>query len=195
MDANDRMNRKGFPKRKFLALPDIEARYRASITRDSPIPTTRNPRNKAMAAIAIISTIVLIIAPSCSLSTDGNGSISEAATESNVLKIHDKMKQEQTATQENSVKRDSSSNSYMLSVTGTISSISDDSATISTDSENVDVNLSNLKDGFSYPAYITPGIEIVASYFPEDRDSEGRLIIRQIMLKSQYDEIARRNGR
>ena len=152
-------------------------------------------RNKAMAAIAIISTIVLIIAPSCSLSTDRNDPILEAATESNELRIHDQMRQEQTATQENSVEGGSSGNSYMLSVTGTISSISDDSATISTDSENVDVNLSDLKDGFSYPAYISPGIEVVASYFPEDRDSEGRLIISQIMLKSQYDEIARRNGR
>lgn len=152
-------------------------------------------RNKAMAAIAIISTIVLIIAPSCSLSTDRNDSIPEAATESNELRIHDQMRREQTATQENSVEGGSSGNSYMLSVTGTISSISDDSATISTNSENVDVNLSDLKDGFSYPAYISPGIEVVASYFPEDRDSEGRLIIRQIMLKSQYDEIARRNGR
>lgn len=152
-------------------------------------------RNKAMAAIAIMSAIVLIIAPSCSLSTNGNDPIPEAATEPNELKIHDKMRQEQTTTQENSVEGNSSGNSYMLSVTGTISSISDDSATISTDSEDVDVNLSNLKDGFSYPAYISPGIEIVASYFPEDRDSEGRLIIRQIMLKSQCDEIARRNGR
>lgn len=152
-------------------------------------------RNKAMAAIAIISTIVLTIAPSCSLSTDRNDPIPEAATESNESMIHDEMRQEQTATQENSVEENSSGNSHMLSVTGTISSISDDSATISTDSENVDVNLSNLEDGSSYPAYISPGIEIVASYFPEDRDSEGRLIIRQIMLKSQYDEIARRNGR
>lgn len=60
-------------------------------------------RNKAMAAIAIISTIVLIIAPSCSLSTDKNDPIPEAATESNELRIHDQMRQEQTATQENSV--------------------------------------------------------------------------------------------
>ena len=78
-------------------------------------------RNKAMAAIAIISTIVLIIAPSCSLSTDRNDQIPEAATESNELRIHDKMRQEQTATQENSVEGNSSGNSYMLSVTGTIS--------------------------------------------------------------------------
>ena len=152
--------------------------------------------NTTFAGIVIAAAaMTLALMPSCSLSTNGNDSIPEAATESNELRIHDQMGQEQTATKENSVEGNSSGNSHMLSVAGTISSISDDSATISTDSENVDVNLSNLKDGFSYPAYISPGIEIVASYFPEDKDSEGRLIIRQIMLKSQYDEIARRNGR
>ena len=136
-----------------------------------------------------------IAAPSCSPNTDGGNSHSEAASESSESKIHDKTSQEQTTAQDNDIEGSSSGNSYMLSMTGTLSSISDDFATISTDSEEVDVTLSDLKDGSSYPAYISPGIEVVASYFPEDRDSEGRLIIRQIMLKSQYDEIAKRNGR
>lgn len=86
-------------------------------------------------------------------------------------------------------------NSYMLSMVGTISSVSGDSAIIDTDSGEVEVNLSELKDGDGYPEYVSSGTEMVVSYFPEDNDPEGRIIIRQVMLKSQYDEIARRNGR
>lgn len=149
--------------------------------------------NTNFAGIVIAAAaMILALMPSCS--SDVEKSVFSSEKE-NDAKISDKMIQPQTDSKNDSIGNNEVGNSYMLSMVGTISSISGDSAIIDTDSGEVEVNLSILKDGDDYPAYISPGIEIVASYFPEDRDSEGRLIIRQIMLKSQCDEIAKRNGR
>ena len=149
--------------------------------------------NTNFAGIVIAAAaMILALMPSCS--SDVEKSVFSSEKE-NDAKISDKMIQPQTDSKNDSIGNNEVGNSYMLSMVGTISSISGDSAIIDTDSGEVEVNLSILKDGDDYPAYISPEIEIVASYFPEDRDSEGRLIIRQIMLKSQCDEIARRNGR
>ncbi len=142
----------------------------------------------------VIAAAAMILALMLSCSSDVEKSVFSSEKE-NDTKISDNMIQLQTDSRNDSIGNNEVANSYMSSMTGTISSMSGDSAIIDTDSGEVEVNLSKLKDGDDYPTYISPGIEIVASYFPEDRDSEGRLIIRQIMLKSQYDEIARRNGR
>ena len=142
----------------------------------------------------VIAAAAMILALMLSCSSDVEKSVFSSEKE-NDTKISDNMIQLQTDSRNDSIGNNEVANSYMSSMTGTISSMSGDSAIIDTDSGEVEVNLSKLKDGDDYPTYISPGIEIVASYFPEDRDSEGRLIIRQIMLKSQYDEIARRNRR
>ena len=142
----------------------------------------------------VIAAAAMILALMLSCSSNVEKSVLSSEKE-NDTKISDKLIQPQTDSRNDSIGNNEVANSYMLSMTGTISSMSGDSAIIDTDSGEVEVNLSKLKDVDDYPAYISPGIEIVASYFSEDRDSEGRLIIRQIMLKSQYDEIARRNGR
>ncbi|WP_418950024.1 hypothetical protein [Slackia isoflavoniconvertens] len=157
--------------------------------------------NTILAGIVIAAAaMILAIMPSCS--SDVEKSVYSPEKEIDT-KISDKMIQPQTDSQNNSIgnSEDNSignsevANSYMLSMVGTISSVSGDSAIIDTDSGEVEVNLSELKDGDGYPEYVSSGTEMVVSYFPEDNDPEGRIIIRQVMLKSQYDEIARRNGR
>ena len=165
--------------------------------------------NTILAGIVIAAAaMILALMPSCS--SDVEKSVYSPEKEIDT-KISDKMIQPQTDSQNNSIgnsednsignSEDNSignsevANSYMLSMVGTISSVSGDSAIIDTDSGEVEVNLSELKDGDGYPEYVSSGTEMVVSYFPEDNDPEDRIIIRQVMLKSQYDEIARRNGR
>lgn len=149
--------------------------------------------NTILAGIVIAATaMILALMPSCS--SDVEKSVYSPEKEIDT-KISDKMIQPQTDSQNNSIGNSEVANSYMLSMVGTISSVSGDSAIIDTDSGEVEVNLSELKDGDGYPEYVSSGTEMVVSYFPEDNDPEGRIIIRQVMLKSQYDEIARRNGR
>lgn len=149
--------------------------------------------NTILAGIVIASAaMILALMPSCSSDVEKSVYSSEKEIDT---KISDKMIQPQTDSQNNSIGNSEVANSYMLSMVGTISSVSGDSAIIDTDSGEVEVNLSELKDGDGYPEYVSSGTEMVVSYFPEDNDPEGRIIIRQVMLKSQYDEIARRNGR
>lgn len=149
--------------------------------------------NTILAGIVIAAAaMILALMPSCS--SDVEKSVYGPEKEIDT-KISDKMIQPQTDSQNNSIGNSEVANSYMLSMVGTISSVSGDSAIIDTDSGEVEVNLSELKDGDGYPEYVSSGTEMVVSYFPEDNDPEGRIIIRQVMLKSQYDEIARRNGR
>jgi hypothetical protein len=149
--------------------------------------------NTILAGIVIAAAaMILALMPSCS--SDVEKSVYSPEKEIDT-KISDKMIQPQTDSQNNSIGNSEVANSYMLSMVGTISSVSGDSAIIDTDSGEVEVNLSELKDGDGYPEYVSSGTEMVVSYFPEDNDPEGRIIIRQVMLKSQYDEIARRNGR
>lgn len=149
--------------------------------------------NTILAGIVIAAAaMILALMPSCS--SDVEKSVYSPEKEIDT-KISDKMIQPQTDSQNNSIGNSEVANSYMLSMVGTISSVSGDSAIIDTDSGEVEVNLSELKDGDGYPEYVSSGTEMVVSYFPEDTDPEGRIIIRQVMLKSQYDEIARRNGR
>lgn len=149
--------------------------------------------NTILAGIVIAAAVmILALMPSCS--SDVEKSVYSPEKEIDT-KISDKMIQPQTDSQNNSIGNSEVANSYMLSMVGTISSVSGDSAIIDTDSGEVEVNLSELKDGDGYPEYVSSGTEMVVSYFPEDNDPEGRIIIRQVMLKSQYDEIARRNGR
>ena len=149
--------------------------------------------NTILAGIVIAAAaMILALMPSCS--SDDEKSVYSPEKEIDT-KISDKMIQPQTDSQNNSIGNSEVANSYMLSMVGTISSVSGDSAIIDTDSGEVEVNLSELKDGDGYPEYVSSGTEMVVSYFPEDNDPEGRIIIRQVMLKSQYDEIARRNGR
>lgn len=149
--------------------------------------------NTILAGIVIAAAaMILALMPSCS--SDVEKSVYSPEKEIDT-KISDKMIQPQTDSQNNSIGNSEVANSYMLSMVGTISSVSGDSAIIDTDSDEVEVNLSELKDGDGYPEYVSSGTEMVVSYFPEDNDPEGRIIIRQVMLKSQYDEIARRNGR
>lgn len=149
--------------------------------------------NTILAGIVIAAAaMILALMPSCS--SDVEKSVYSPEKEIDT-KISDKMIQPQTDSQNNSIGNSEVANSYMLSMVGTISSVSGDSAIIDTDSGEVEVNLSELKDGDGYPEYVSSGAEMVVSYFPEDTDPEGRIIIRQVMLKSQYDEIARRNGR
>lgn len=149
--------------------------------------------NTILAGIVIAAAaMILALMPSCS--SDVEKSVYSPEKEIDT-KISDKMIQPQTDSQNNSIGNSEVANSYMLSMVGTISSVSGDFAIIDTDSGEVEVNLSELKDGDGYPEYVSSGTEMVVSYFPEDNDPEGRIIIRQVMLKSQYDEIARRNGR
>lgn len=149
--------------------------------------------NTILAGIVIAAAaMILALMPSCSSDVEKSVYSSEKEIDT---KISDKMIQPQTDSQNNSIGNSEVANSYMLSMVGTISSVSGDSAIIDTDSGEVEVNLSELKDGDGYPEYVSSGTEMVVSYFPEDNDPEGRIIIRQVMLKSQYDEIARRNGR
>lgn len=149
--------------------------------------------NTILAGIVIASAaMILALMPSCSSDVEKSVYSSEKEIDT---KISDKMIQPQTDSQNNSIGNSEVANSYMLTMVGTISSVSGDSAIIDTDSGEVEVNLSELKDGDGYPEYVSSGTEMVVSYFPEDNDPEGRIIIRQVMLKSQYDEIARRNGR
>ena len=149
--------------------------------------------NTILAGIVIAAAaMILALMPSCS--SDVEKSVYSPEKEIDT-KISDKMIQPQTDSQNNSIGNSEVANSYMLSMVGTIPSVSGDSAIIDTDSGEVEVNLSELKDGDGYPEYVSSGTEMVVSYFPEDTDPEGRIIIRQVMLKSQYDEIARRNGR
>ena len=142
----------------------------------------------------VIAAAAMILALMLSCSSDVEKSVFSSEKE-NDTKISDNMIQLQTDSRNDSIGNNEVANSYMSSMTGTISSMSGDSAIIDTDSGEVEVNLSKLKDGDGYPEYVSSGTEMVVSYFPEDNDPEGRIIIRQVMLKSQYDEIARRNGR
>ncbi len=149
--------------------------------------------NTILAGIVIAAAaMILALMPSCSADVEKSVYSPEKEIDT---KISDKMIQPQTDSQNNSIGNSEVANSYMLSMVGTISSVSGDSAIIDTDSGEVEVNLSELKDGDGYPEYVSSGTEMVVPYFPEDNDPEGRIIIRQVMLKSQYDEIARRNGR
>ena len=96
--------------------------------------------------------------------------------------------------QQQDIDQNLSSGAYMLRIRGTITAISDDKVVISTESGEVETDCSALKYDGKYPRYFVPGIEVVAYYFPDERNEDGLIRIEQVWPQSHVDEMTERNG-
>lgn len=96
--------------------------------------------NTTLVGIVIAAAaMILALMPSCSSDVEKSVFSSEEEIDT---KISDKMIQPQTDGQNDGIENNEVANSYMLSMVGTISSMSGDSVMIDTDSGEVEVNLS-----------------------------------------------------